>query len=271
MSFSAANCSNRPEGVLKLSLCNANESVNVSSSRAEMKLSSAQQAQRLSRGGAVTRIIVDMHVHRGGSSLFRRPILQLILWDTNSNRILTWSPPAPVQSQLPVTPYSEVMDQHKKIFNKSGLESHNLIKFKMPTFSKTLLESQTSKHCVSCRAPLTLHVGGGGASLPLPMKRRFSCQMWFLSETIFCCGHSLSAKPVAVSWISLFFLLLLQIMSDSVKNVAIFGATGMTGLATMPQAVAAGEQLKTERQSIKEWIRCQEHTGAFGSFNCSTE
>ncbi|XP_060903150.1 flavin reductase (NADPH) [Labrus mixtus] len=32
----------------------------------------------------------------------------------------------------------------------------------------------------------------------------------------------------------------LQIMSDSIKNVAIFGATGMTGLATLPQAVAAG-------------------------------
>ncbi|KAF1393568.1 hypothetical protein PFLUV_G00017390 [Perca fluviatilis] len=29
-------------------------------------------------------------------------------------------------------------------------------------------------------------------------------------------------------------------MSDSIKNVAIFGATGMTGLATLPQAVAAG-------------------------------
>ncbi|XP_013871410.1 flavin reductase (NADPH) [Austrofundulus limnaeus] len=29
-------------------------------------------------------------------------------------------------------------------------------------------------------------------------------------------------------------------MSDSVKNVAIFGATGMTGLATLPLAVAAG-------------------------------
>uniref|UniRef100_G3PG69 Biliverdin reductase B n=1 Tax=Gasterosteus aculeatus TaxID=69293 RepID=G3PG69_GASAC len=29
-------------------------------------------------------------------------------------------------------------------------------------------------------------------------------------------------------------------MSDSIKNVAIFGATGMTGLATLPLAVAAG-------------------------------
>ncbi|XP_029303015.1 flavin reductase (NADPH) [Cottoperca gobio] len=29
-------------------------------------------------------------------------------------------------------------------------------------------------------------------------------------------------------------------MSDSIKNVAIFGATGMTGLATVPLAVAAG-------------------------------
>lgn len=29
-------------------------------------------------------------------------------------------------------------------------------------------------------------------------------------------------------------------MSGSIKNVAIFGATGMTGLATLPQAVAAG-------------------------------
>lgn len=32
-------------------------------------------------------------------------------------------------------------------------------------------------------------------------------------------------------------------MSDSIKNVAIFGATGMTGLATLPQAAAAGEKL----------------------------
>lgn len=32
-------------------------------------------------------------------------------------------------------------------------------------------------------------------------------------------------------------------MSDSIKNVAIFGATGMTGLATLSQAVAAGEKL----------------------------
>ncbi|KAF3847371.1 hypothetical protein F7725_020399 [Dissostichus mawsoni] len=32
----------------------------------------------------------------------------------------------------------------------------------------------------------------------------------------------------------------LQIMSDSIKNVAVFGATGMTGLATLPQAVSAG-------------------------------
>ncbi|KAL7401441.1 hypothetical protein ABVT39_028050 [Epinephelus coioides] len=29
-------------------------------------------------------------------------------------------------------------------------------------------------------------------------------------------------------------------MSECIKNVAIFGATGMTGLATLPQAVAAG-------------------------------
>uniref|UniRef100_A0A673C1D8 NAD(P)-binding domain-containing protein n=1 Tax=Sphaeramia orbicularis TaxID=375764 RepID=A0A673C1D8_9TELE len=29
-------------------------------------------------------------------------------------------------------------------------------------------------------------------------------------------------------------------MSDSIKNVAIFGATGMTGQATVPLAVAAG-------------------------------
>ncbi|KAM4589267.1 flavin reductase (NADPH) [Fundulus diaphanus] len=29
-------------------------------------------------------------------------------------------------------------------------------------------------------------------------------------------------------------------MSESIKNVAIFGATGMTGLATLPLAVAAG-------------------------------
>ncbi|XP_029965137.1 flavin reductase (NADPH) [Salarias fasciatus] len=29
-------------------------------------------------------------------------------------------------------------------------------------------------------------------------------------------------------------------MSDSIKNVAIFGSTGMTGLVTLPQAVAAG-------------------------------
>ncbi|KAF4101712.1 hypothetical protein G5714_018144 [Onychostoma macrolepis] len=29
-------------------------------------------------------------------------------------------------------------------------------------------------------------------------------------------------------------------MTDAVKNVAIFGSTGMTGLATLPIAVAAG-------------------------------
>uniref|UniRef100_A0A671KHJ7 NAD(P)-binding domain-containing protein n=1 Tax=Sinocyclocheilus anshuiensis TaxID=1608454 RepID=A0A671KHJ7_9TELE len=29
-------------------------------------------------------------------------------------------------------------------------------------------------------------------------------------------------------------------MSDAIKNVAIFGSTGMTGLATLPIAVAAG-------------------------------
>ncbi|KAK5905295.1 hypothetical protein CesoFtcFv8_006775 [Champsocephalus esox] len=29
-------------------------------------------------------------------------------------------------------------------------------------------------------------------------------------------------------------------MSDSIKNVAVFGATGMTGLATLPQAASAG-------------------------------
>lgn len=33
-------------------------------------------------------------------------------------------------------------------------------------------------------------------------------------------------------------------MSDSIKNVAIFGATGMTGQATLAQAVVAGEQIK---------------------------
>lgn len=38
---------------------------------------------------------------------------------------------------------------------------------------------------------------------------------------------------------------LVQIMSDSIKNVAIFGATGMTGLATLPHAVAAGEETRT--------------------------
>uniref|UniRef100_A0A665TU60 NAD(P)-binding domain-containing protein n=1 Tax=Echeneis naucrates TaxID=173247 RepID=A0A665TU60_ECHNA len=29
-------------------------------------------------------------------------------------------------------------------------------------------------------------------------------------------------------------------MSESIRNVAIFGGTGMTGLATLPQAVSAG-------------------------------
>lgn len=33
-------------------------------------------------------------------------------------------------------------------------------------------------------------------------------------------------------------------MSDSIRNVAIFGATGMTGQATLAQAVAAGEEIK---------------------------
>lgn len=36
-------------------------------------------------------------------------------------------------------------------------------------------------------------------------------------------------------------------MSESVKNVAIFGATGMTGLATLPIAVSAGEEGERER------------------------
>jgi len=33
---------------------------------------------------------------------------------------------------------------------------------------------------------------------------------------------------------------LLADMSDAIKNVAIFGSTGMTGLATLPIAVTAG-------------------------------
>lgn len=39
-------------------------------------------------------------------------------------------------------------------------------------------------------------------------------------------------------------------MSDSITNVAIFGATGMTGLATLPQAVAAGEKFCNPTGSI---------------------
>lgn len=40
-------------------------------------------------------------------------------------------------------------------------------------------------------------------------------------------------------------------MSDSIKNVAIFGATGMTGLATLPQAAAAGEKLNKPTVEIR--------------------
>lgn len=41
-------------------------------------------------------------------------------------------------------------------------------------------------------------------------------------------------------------------MSESIKNVAIFGATGMTGLATLPQAVAAGELCGEKRPGMTE-------------------
>lgn len=40
-------------------------------------------------------------------------------------------------------------------------------------------------------------------------------------------------------------------MSDSIKNVAIFGATGMTGLATLAQAAAAGEKLNGRAGQIR--------------------
>ncbi len=46
-------------------------------------------------------------------------------------------------------------------------------------------------------------------------------------------------QVAAVSWSCT--SLIPYTMSDSIKNVAIFGATGMTGLATLPQAVIAGE------------------------------
>lgn len=36
-------------------------------------------------------------------------------------------------------------------------------------------------------------------------------------------------------------------MSDSIQNVAIFGATGMTGVATLPQAAAAGGKLNAPK------------------------
>lgn len=39
-------------------------------------------------------------------------------------------------------------------------------------------------------------------------------------------------------------------MSDAIKNVAIFGSTGMTGSATLPIAVAAGTQLHNDSWDI---------------------
>lgn len=58
-------------------------------------------------------------------------------------------------------------------------------------------------------------------------------------------------------------------MSDSIENVAIFGATGMTGLATLSQAVAAGEKLddwfgfkENNNKTNKLWPGLQTETEA---------
>ncbi|XP_041796460.1 flavin reductase (NADPH) [Chelmon rostratus] len=60
--------------------------------------------------------------------------------------------------------------------------------------------------------------------------------MWLLSESVLRVGRSLSPSLKLLCRETR----CLGTMSDSIKNVAIFGSTGMTGQATLPQAVAAG-------------------------------
>lgn len=52
-------------------------------------------------------------------------------------------------------------------------------------------------------------------------------------------------------------------MAGTVKNVAIFGSTGMTGLATLPQAVAAGMVRNSFKRHL--YVLCMDLV-VFGSY-----
>lgn len=92
-------------------------------------------------------------------------------------------------------------------------------------------------------APLTLCAGRS-----LLHERFTSCHLeeaflhvsnvLYLSQSSLCCRYTSIDNTTSLCRAHR----LLQIMSDSIKNVAIFGATGMTGLATLPLAASAGEE-----------------------------
>lgn len=85
--------------------------------------------------------------------------------------------------------------------------------------------------CVAEASPSLLPKGGG-----VPVCTHFKC------------GHQASKPSVSVTFkppkvlVRRGLVVEPRTMSDSIKNVAIFGATGMTGQATLDLAVAAGEE-----------------------------
>lgn len=76
----------------------------------------------------------------------------------------------------------------------------------------------------------------GGGDVPVP---RFKCVLQAINLSV---SFTLTRYNLATAvWRTRYIP---GTMSDSIKNVAIFGATGMTGQATLAQAVAAGEEIK---------------------------
>lgn len=76
--------------------------------------------------------------------------------------------------------------------------------------------------------------GGGGVPVP-----RFICGLQAINCSV---SFILTQSNLATAVCRTCYIP--GTMSDSIKNVAIFGATGMTGQATLAQAVAAGEEIK---------------------------
>lgn len=111
-------------------------------------------------------------------------------------------------------------------------------------------------------------------TLPILLKEALhTWQQWQTLKIRITAKHTASARAWDFSKISRCTWnwsrdFLLASMSDAIKNVAIFGSTGMTGLATLPIAVAAGTVTQWHLGYTVCYLKCSSSPMRFRIFQC---